>query len=261
MSNDPTRRRLVTGSASVLAAGLLGLPSALRAQAGGPRYTVVSEMARELSIVIFQDPIGTRLDANHRQRAQVQEGVVERVALNTTRTAITRTVAGAGVSLVAPLGEDLFPRLNRTAVGDDAEVPADLKDVLAQHRSRQLLVWTRWRSDSAIRGRDTLDLGSGQLEGLGLYVDRLQTLAYDGGRSTTGFIAPYLHARATLVDVASGRVLRLQRVAASRVYTSLDSPRNPGGSIDEAFNADEKVKMMVDLLTAQVDEVTARLVA
>lgn len=48
---------------------------------------------------------------------------------------------------------------------------------------------------------------------------------------------------------------------AQPALTSLDSPRNPGTRIDEAFSAGAKVKTTVDPMTAQVDEVAARLVA
>jgi hypothetical protein len=218
-------------------------------------------MAREVQIVVHQPAVGSRIDNNTRRKAPVADGAFERLALGTTRSAISKAAPGAKVFVVAPLAEDLFPAIARTTAGDDAVIPADLKEALVQQGSQQLLVWSRLKSDSRIRGASTADLGSGQLEGIGLYLDRFMELAIVGGRGAVGFIAPFMHARATLVDVASGKVISQQRVETGEPYTTLESPRPGGGSIDDAFNADERVQLMATFMVRQIEQVVPALLA
>lgn len=115
--------------------------------------------------------------------------------------------------------------------------------------------------DPSTFGRDTLDLGSGQLEDLGLCIDRFKALAYDAGRSATGFIAPFMHVRATLIDVASGKVRGFERVEASQVFSTLQSRRSGAGNVDDAFSTDDKLKMLSDLMTSRIEQPAPALLA
>jgi hypothetical protein len=258
------RRSLLAGGAAawaLAAAGRAHAQAQAQAQATAQRrFAVVSEIAREVTIVTQQPATGGRQDNNLRRKAPVQDGAFERLALARTREAIVRAVPGAEVFVVAPLGEDLFPALSRTTPGEDAAIPTDLKQALAQDRSQQLVVWTRLKGDPRIRSGDSADLGSGQLEGIGLYVDRFRELTHADGRGSVGFVAPYMHARATLVDVASGKVLRQRRVEGGLPYTPLQSART-GVGFDEAFTTDERVQLLAEYLRRQIDAVVPELLA
>jgi hypothetical protein len=249
MNPHPLSRRAATRWLCAAAAGIAA-PAVLRAQADPRSFTVVSEMARELVFVTHEPQIGTTINTNQVQRFPIAEGRIELMALRATRQAIRDRLPVSAVALVAPLAEDLMPPMQAVAVGDAVALSAELREVLREHRSTELLAWTRERSPTRIRFLDAVDAGKGQLEGLGMYVDRELNVITRGQR-TIGFIAPYLHARATLIDIKTARVLRTERVQRAEVFTNLRTDVSSAQAWD-ALSTEGKVIAITQLMTDQI---------
>ena len=92
-----------------------------------------------------------------------------------------------------------------------------------------------------------VELGSGRVEGLGFYVDRVTRLRIEGTSEIgVGYLAPHVYVRLTLVDVASGRVLAARPVTASRVYSASSADR--GADPWELLDSPAKLKALNELI-------------
>ena len=78
------------------------------------------------------------------------------------------------------------------------------------------------------------------------------TVSSDADRqSGRGFIAPYLHARITLVDLATGRVQRTVEVRESSTFANV---RADAKSMDvwDALSPNDKVRALLELLDQEI---------
>ena len=236
---------------------LMGAAAAV-AQPAPRSYAVISEIARELSVVGFQESTGTRLDPNLRQKIKVPEGALDKVALATAQLAVKTAAPAATVWLIAPADTDFFDGLQNATVGDTVRMPDDLATALKENRSTHLLLFTRHRASAQFRFTNMRD-GEGPLQGLGLYVDRsLKVHDPDIRQSGVGYLAPFAHFRATLIDAGTARIVGTETVRASQVFAaSQASSGNPW----EALSAAQKMTALSNIIQAEVKRVVPLLVA
>lgn len=248
------RRTALTGTAAVAAA-----PFVARAQGTSRSYAVVSEFARDVRVVIFQESTGTRMGANREDRIPITGNVFDKLALVTAREAIGKSDPQAKTWLVSPLDTDLLDGRNVYAEGSTVRLPDDLMQAMKERGSTHLLAFTPIR-DVANLVAATARLGDGQLEGLGFYIDRhaemknLDTLV-----SSKGFIAPYLYMRATLIELPAGKVARMRFHAQGRVIVADRAEQS--GDPWNVMSTDEKLRRLSDLVKEQVGRLTSELVA
>lgn len=222
------------------------------AQAQSPRsFAVVSELAREVNVVIYQPAIGSRLGNNMTDRIAMPQGVLDKFVLNHTRNLLAKEAPGSRVFLVAPLDVDLFENMQSVVAGQSINVPADAMEAFKSQGSTHLIVYSKHRSPTAIRFGNRTD-GTGSLEGLGFYIDRTVEVTSREDRQTgNGYLAPYLHARATLVDLASRKVVRTVEI---REATAVANVRQDAKSTDawDALSPNDKVRRLLEVLDRQV---------
>lgn len=253
-----TRRRALLPLAVMLAACSV-VPTVRAQAAAAPRsYGVLSELARELLVITFQPAVGSNLDANRRQRMAIPGGAIDRAALSLVKVRLAKLEPQARVSTFQPLDSDVFDNRQGFTVGSLAGVPPDLTAALRQQGSTHLLLLTRHQADAAI-SFDQGKIGSGRMEGLGFYIDNLTEVDRTGQVNGRGFLAPFVYIRATLIDVASGRVLR------SRVHLrSTPVPASSGATTTnpwDALDATQKVRMLTGMLDEALDAVIPPLLA
>jgi hypothetical protein len=96
-------------------------------------------------------------------------------------------------------------------------------------------------------------VGSGQVQGLGFYVDtELPTKRSDTRESGRGFIAPYAYIRIFLIDLKSLEILGDRTITAA---TARSAARNESGLAPwDAVTPEEKVSMLEALLRKHVSE-------
>lgn len=230
------------------------LAAALPALAQSPRsFAVVSELAREVSVVTYQPAVGSILNNNAVSRIPMPQGMLDKFVLNHTRAVLAQEAPGSRVFLVSPLDADLFGNMQSASVGTRVEIPADVAEAFKSQGSTHLLLFSRHRSEAALRFKDGRG-GSGSLEGLGFYIDRTVTVSSDADRqSGRGFIAPYLHARITLVDLATGRVQRTVEVRESSTFANV---RADAKTMDvwDALSPNDKVRALLELLDQEISK-------
>lgn len=252
-----THRRQLVG---LLLAAAAGGVAAQPAQAAPRSFAVLSEFAREINVVTFQESTGSRLSNNLRSGIPIGNGALEKVALVTTRAAIAKAEPGAGTWLVAPLDSDLFTPTQVFTEGSTVKLPDDLSAEMKNRGNTHLLLLTRLRAEAqlkAVRSRE----GTGQLEGMGFFLDRItETKNFDTGQLTTGYLAPYMHVRVTLIEAATGRVVAMQRIVQSVVYVNT---RSDVRSTDPwaAMQPDEKVRYLATMIERELATAVPALLA
>lgn len=228
---------------------LLAAAAAVPAQTLKRSYVVLSELAQNVSVVTVQDPAVTGGGPTAPARLAIPEGTLDKVVLLIAKQAIAKADPEAPVWLVAPLDTDLFGPQQNLGERATVKLPADLADEMQKRGSTHLLFITRFRGEARLPLRG-VQHGRGTLEGMGFYVDRFTTLPPgDAGPESPGFLAPFIYARAVLIDARTGLVLRTRRVGEGKVIANPQS--TPPGDPWNLLSPTEKVGVLNDLI---VDE-------
>jgi hypothetical protein len=242
--------------ASLAAAALLcaGVPAQ-----GAPSFAVISEVAREVSVVTFQESTGSRLGANMRSRIDIPDGALDKVALVAAKKGLEKAAPGAAVWLLAPLPADLFDATQNPAVGDVVKFPADLAQAFQERGTTHLLLFQRFRGEANLKAaRETL--GSGRVDGLGFFVDSSTPLVIEGtSKLTKGYVAPYVFMRSSLIDAKTGKVLATQVAAEGRVL--VEPATMAGTRAWDMFTPQRKIEMLRDGLIGEIEAALPRLMA
>ena len=237
------------------AAWLLGLAAfAAVAQTAPPpprSYAVIAEVARQVSVVSMQPGTGSRLDSNMRQRIDVPDGALDKVFLLSAQAALKRLGPPSSVWLLAPADSDFFPP-SVFVDGATVKMPDDLAASLKERQSTHLLLFTRHRADADLRFLNGSE-GSGQLEGLGYYVDMTTPVRIvETNERGNGFLASYAHFRVTLIEVASSRVIRTLSTRANLI-TPVAGAKAGGTHPWSTLSSAQKMTQLRDLVIREVD--------
>jgi hypothetical protein len=243
--------------AALLASGLLALAAA--APAAEPRYAVLSLLSDQLTIVTHDMGTGSQLDANHRTILKVPDHGLDKREVLALDDALRRAGAEAPV-LLFTTDPAIFAR--QSELLDVQAAPAALLDalkpVLTSARATHLVLASKYRHEAHLSLADGY-IGSGQLEGLGFYVDRTyRTKRADTGERGVGFLAPFAYFRLTLIDLGTGQVLRDIPVFAS---TTRSASRGESGEAWDAMSANDKVRILEALLRQETAREVPRLIA
>ena len=224
-----------------------------------PSVAVYSQTARELSVMQFQTATGTRLNNNTRHRLPVPDSALDKAVVILAGEALKKALPFGRQWLVAPTDTDLFESLLTVGEGEPVKFADDMLAALKEQGSTQLLLFTRVRDDASLRALNGR-LGTGQLEGLGFYVDTHTPVRdVDLGQLGQGFLAPYAYFRSTLVDVASQRVLRTQ---VSRLGYVISAARSQGSAHPwDVMSSSQKMTTLRDMMRDEIGRVVPLLVA
>ena len=243
----------------VLLAALLGAALPSFAQEAKRSFAVLSEMAHDIRVVVSRPETGTRLGSNLEDRLAIKDGALDKVTLVTARSALQGAAAGAPVWLISPLDTDLFDSRQNYIEGSTVPIPEDLSQGIKAKGSTHLLLFTRFKAEATLHARSA-DLGTGQLEGVGFFVDRQARMS---NRTTlvdsVGFIAPYTYIRATLIELPSGKVLKSRRITQSTVLAAERAEQ--GGDPWNVLTGSQKVKIIADMIVTEVNAAVPALLA
>lgn len=218
----------------LLALPLAGLGPADALRAAEPVVAIVSLAADQLTVTGFESTTGSKLDNNPQQRVPLAGSDLEKSLLRAGLRAVTEARAGKAVPLLLS-DPGLYRAQDRLLDGGSVVLPASLIATLQEQKATRLLLVTKHRAEARMKGAE-IDLGSGRVEGLGFYVDRVTRLRREGTSEIgIGYIAPHVYVRLSLVDVADGRVLGTRLVTASQVFvaSSADRGADPWDLLDD----------------------------
>lgn len=238
-------------------AALLMLSGA-RAAPSAPSYAVISLVGDQLDVVAYQPQIGSQLDSNTHLHLALSQDELDIAALRAINRSLHATLPGAHVALLAASTPDSFANQDRLFSGDQVTLPAEI-DAAVRHEGAATLVLVSKHRGVARLPLEHGFIGSGKLEGLGYYMDTEIALhdVATGDRSV-GYLAPYVYVDVSLVDVATGRLLKRASITAARVITT----PNAATTVHpwDALTSEEKVSRLKDLLTSELEKTVPALV-
>jgi hypothetical protein len=235
------------------------LPLGWPAQAASRRFAALSLLADQLDVVYARPSTGSHLDRNQRQSVDADAGAFDRLALQALQRAVQRSEPGAQVTMLAlPTTSRLYTEPDRIFGSKAVALPGAVVDALIAAKATHLFLLTKIRDDVRVPLVDRT-IGIGTVRGLGFYVDtevRLQR--QQTGEVSSGVLAPFVYVRLSLVDVASGEILRDQSIRAMRPFI-------PAGrdALDpwQLLTAEEKVDALKSLLEDELARVVPMLMA
>lgn len=231
----------------------IGLASAAAlALAGGPTwaaaervYAVVSVVADHLTVTGFETTTGSLVPQNQTERIELQTDELERSVLRAAVAAVQASGSGRALPLLTDDGR-LYAQQAQWIEGEQARVPGFLLQTLKAQNATHLLLVTKHRAEARMRSFDA-DLGTGRVEGLGFYLDRVTPMRrVESGERAVGYLAPHAYLRLSLIDVQAGRVLGSRTVTASTVLSAAGggAGANPWDVMDSAA----KFKVLDELI-------------
>ena len=229
-----------------------GCTLASAADAVDNRYAILALIGDEMTIVTYQPAVGSNLDSNAQQKVALGDDVFDRNADLAVDASIRHAAPGAKTTMVV-VSDAALTAHSEDLVGSPERLKALVAPVSAQVGPdvRWLILVTKHRGDARLLSA-TGGIGSGKLSGLGFFIDRNKRMTRtDTGEMGRGYLAPYAYVSISLVDLASGEVVRTRNVTES---TTLSSARNPN-SIDpwDALTAQRKIQILQGMVRRAVD--------
>ncbi len=257
---SPARRRLLAAlvPASSALLGVLMSPGA-GAQGSARVIGLMSLVADEFVVVGQEGTTGTKLDQNAREVVRIDGGAIERVVLGTAMKAVARVQPNAKVMPML-VNEPRYYRGQADWIeGDKATLPAELTEALRNAGMTHLVLVQKHRADARMNtGR--VSLGTGKLEGVGFYVDRITRLQLEGtSERTVGYFAPYLYARVLLVDLGAMRVVAKREVTRGDVVLASQTGA-AGGDPWDWLDAKGKLQAIAAMIERDIGEAVSDLV-
>jgi hypothetical protein len=217
-----------------------------RAVAAPRTVAIVSLIGDKLEIVAPQNGTGSKLDRNRREGFGDQSGAFDRFTLKAAAQAIESVDLGIGTVLIGVPPSKLHDQPERLFDGKQLALPGAIVDELERVGAQYLLLITKRRDEVRVPfvGEHR---GSGNVRGLGFYIDAAQMVALsETGASAPGFLAPFAYFMLSLVDVRTGVVLREQKVTLMQTLPVALHPK----VIDpwEILDATQKVERLQALI-------------
>lgn len=208
----------------ILAALLVAAVGSAGAANEDRSYAILSLLGDGLSIVVREVSTGSRIDRNPRTFVKLETPQLDRAALFVADDAIKRALPGARTVLLEVRDPAVYAAQTRALdEGGDAlrRVLPALGPTLAQSKATHLVLFTKWRHEAMLQLPDG-HAGSGQIEGLGFYIDRAMRLVNrEASEPYLGFLSAFAYFRVSLVEVGTGKVLGEESVFASETSLSV----------------------------------------
>jgi hypothetical protein len=242
-----------------LLVAFLACLSAITAQAGDAtrKYAVLSLIGDSMTVVGYVSATGANLSQNRSESLSLGSRVFDTTALDAVQQSLKRVESQSPIALFLGTSPALFVDQAKLFEGRRVLLTPELGAAMKKDGATHLLLVTRHRADARIRAADGYT-GSGQLEGLGFYVDSyLQTLRRSDGATSQGFLAPYVYLRISLVDLATSMIEREQLITWSVMLSGYDSENgDPRGVL-----AGTRLPFLLNALTRQIDLAVPALVS
>ena len=205
---------------------------------------VVSLVADFMTVTGFEAVTGTRVRSNPTERIDLPNDDLEKAVLRSALSAINQTKAGKAVPLLFNDSAS-YSWQSRAGEGDTANIPARIRTPLEAQKATHLLLVSKHRGEARMDAGIS-KLGTGAVEGIGFYIDRVTNLTnVETRNSARGYLAPYFYVRVSLIDLRDNKVQKSKLVMASDVVDGIGKAgADPWNFLDNAG----KMKAITDLI-------------
>ena len=206
----------------LMSLALIAAPARAAAAADeAPRkYVAISLLGDKVNMVTRQDKTGSLLNANLREAFNIPGGLFDQAVLAAIDATVKKTDPKAAIFPLKLASAEVLGEPDKLLDGDRFVTPAVLEPTLKQLQASHLLLVTRHFSPSKIRSLRHTE-GSGNLEGLGFYIDRDLVMRRDESSEThRGFLAPYTYFKLSLINLGSGKLERQKLITRGQAISS-----------------------------------------
>jgi len=225
-----------------------------------PGYAVVSLIGDKLSVVTHEASTGTTIERNRTQALPVGGGVFDAEAMTQVEAALKRLDAGARVTLYDLSSPAMFEQQDRFVEGGRLKFSPAVVAAMRKDGATHLVLITKLLSTAQLQAGEHESLGSGQLQGLGFYIDRaVEMIRFTTGETGRGFFAPYVFAKVSLIDLASLQVVSEARIKANQSAASVGVAQSPDAW--DALTSKGKIDALKELIDEHVPKAVEALLA
>lgn len=220
-----TTRRLVLACALTCLGAAAAAQNAAQDAAPATRLAILSLLGDKVHVVVFSPTTGSHLDTNRQGEIPLADRTFDRVALAAVAAA-TKAIDPNPALLTAP-DPSLYDEPPEVSKSERIALPPAVVAALQAAGAHKLILVTK-RRGAAQLGMAQGTVGEGKLQGLGFYLDGYKKIRRsDTGMTGVGFIAPYLYANVSVVDVAT---LTVESTVPVQTGYVVSSARNESGT-------------------------------
>ena len=250
----------------LLAAAFAVLLFSLSAKAGADTparsYAVMSLVGNTLQIYTVRPQVGTRVAGESRHELAIADPVFDKAALVAADAAIKRVQPRARAVLMMSEDAGLYAAQNAMFDAPAAnQANRDYLIALLKERGVSHLLLVTKQRDNANFKLTNGTTGSGQLEGLGFYIDDTSRLrnaqTYD---AASGMLGPFAYIRVRLLDAATLAVVGDMKASKSAIIAP-PSASPSAMDIWTGMDSAEKIAHITTLLGDAMDETITSLLA
>jgi len=226
--------------------------------AEGRQFAVLSLIGDRLLVVQYYPNEGFRSDNSLEAAVVLDDNSLDKTALQAADATLQRVEPGTKPVLLVARDSSLYEtqkELVRTGKNSRELLPT-LGPMLRGSGATHLILITKMKHEARVQQMKDTFLGSGMLEGLGFYVDTGRTLPNaPTGMPAPGVLGPFAYFRLELIELSSGRIVREEKVVASRTFTNPDS-----GNAWMALNNRDKILVLQDIIRRETTNAIPNLV-
>jgi hypothetical protein len=246
--------------AAALTGLLLNISTVANAQTEARSYAVMSLIGDVIHVDTVRSAVGTRAPGESHHVLDIPDTVFDNAALVAANASIKQAQPAAKVVLMMTQDVELYKAQN--AMFDrpeDNKANRDYLIGLLKDRGVSHLILVTKQREHAYFKLDNGSTGTGQLEGLGFYIDDtsrlLDTASSESGR---GMLGPFAYVKIRLLDAAT---LALVAEAKASKSSILIRPSAESSAMDmwTTMASAEKIKCIDELLGEAVAEAIAPL--
>jgi hypothetical protein len=237
----------------LLSLALLGVVQAQTPAAAPAKIAITSLVGDTMTVTTRRDTTGTNVRRNHTTVLNMPAPTFDHAVLKTAQEALARALPSATVALLrvpAP-GSSGDPV---TLFDDGRLIPTHgLIQGLRQQGYSHLIAVVKLRSHNVVSLAHDTVVGTGQLEGLGFYLDPTLNVEHvSKAEAAQGIIAPHVYIQLILIDLTVPELRAVQKITANGVVSSAQNAAgtDPWG----ALSAEQKVAAIERLIRQHVGQ-------
>jgi len=218
-------------------------------------FAILSLLGDRLTVVSHVSQTGTSFGSERRNVVKLTTPAFDHIALQAAESAVKAAMPDAKTVLLLARDSAVYDAQSDAIEVDQpvTSLLAKIDPLVAPAHAGHLILLTKIRYEAEVVIR-TGNIAFGKLEGLGFYVDTNRPMAnVKTGDTYRGLVAPYAYFRASVVDLATNRV-----IAEQSVHTGIPLASHAGVGTWEEISPQEKMNALQSLLREQVSRSVAR---
>ncbi len=232
------------GTKHLIAAALVLAAAFWSASAHAQTYAVISLIGDRMQLVFARGVEGQPVDRIERRYVQFEDSTIDRAALLTVNEQVKKLKPGSEPVLLQAFERSYFD----TSAGT-ASIIEWIRQLVKDKKVTHVILVTKLVYGGIPQTQKPY-VGSGDLEGVGFFVGREPPPAGEDPNSAgPGFLAPFAYFTLSLVELATGKVLREEKGLASR---AISATATDTGNPWDALSGTEKVNALTDMIRKEI---------